>query len=110
MEYVKDAIKVENVAIVDARAHERYTGQVEPLDIKAGHIPSALNYPWTDLVKDGEVLYIDELEKKFEVLKKYYEVIVYCGSGVTATKPYLLMEEIGMEPKMNPGSFSDWIS
>lgn len=110
MEYVKDATRAENIAIVDARAHERYTGQVEPLDIKAGHIPNALNYPWMDLIKDGEVLAIDELEKKFEPLKKYDEVIVYCGSGVTATVPYLLMEEIGIEAKMYPGSFSDWIS
>lgn len=110
MEYVKDAIKADNIAIVDARAHERYTGEVEPLDIKAGHIPNALNYPWIDLVKDGKILAIDELEKKFEPLKKYEEVIVYCGSGVTATVPYILMDEIGLEPKMYPGSFSDWIS
>lgn len=110
MEYVKDATNSDKIAIIDARAHERYTGDVEPLDIKAGHIPSALNYPWTDLVKDGELLAIDELEKKFQPLKKYDEVIIYCGSGVTATVPYLLMEEIGMEPKMYPGSFSDWIS
>ncbi|MDR7870716.1 MAG: sulfurtransferase [Tissierellaceae bacterium] len=110
MEYVKDAINSEDIALVDARAHERYTGEVEPLDIKAGHIPSALNYPWTDLVKDGEILPTDELEKKFEPLKKYDEVIVYCGSGITATVPYLLMEEVGMKPKMYPGSFSDWIS
>ena len=110
MEYVKAATKAENIALVDARAHERYTGQVEPLDIKAGHIPSALNYPWTDLIKDGQVLSKDELEKNFEPLKKYDEVIVYCGSGVTATVAYLLMEEIGIEAKMYPGSFSDWIS
>lgn len=110
MEYVKDAVNSENIALVDARAYERYTGEVEPLDIKAGHIPSALNYPWMDLVKDGKALPIEELEKKFEPLKKYDEVIVYCGSGVTATVPYILMEEIGMEPRMYLGSFSDWIS
>lgn len=110
MEYVKDAINDQNIALVDVRAYERFTGEVEPLDIKAGHIPSALNYPWTDLVKDRKVLALDELKKKFEPLKKYDEVIVYCGSGVTATVPYILMDEIGMEPKMYPGSFSDWIS
>lgn len=63
-----------------------------------------------DLIKDGKVLPLDELEKKFEPLKKYDEVIVYCGSGVTATVPFILMEEVGLEPKMYPGSFSDWIS
>ncbi len=110
MEYVKDAVNSKDIAIVDARAHERYTGQVEPLDIKAGHIPSALNYPWTDLVKDKKVIPIDELKRKFEPLEEYEEVIIYCGSGVTATVPYLLMDEIGLEPKMYPGSFSDWIS
>lgn len=110
MEYVRDVLDSKDIALVDARAYERYTGEVEPLDIKAGHIPGALNYPWTDLVKDGEVLSIRELEEKLKPLKEYDEVIVYCGSGVTATVPYLLMEEIGMNPKMYPGSFSDWIS
>ncbi len=110
MEYVKGVIDSENIALVDVRAYERYTGKVEPLDIKAGHIPSALNYPWIDLVKDGEILSIAELEEKFKPLEKYDEIIVYCGSGVTATVPYFLMEEIGLRPKMYPGSFSDWIS
>lgn len=110
MAYVREAIKADDIAIVDVRAHERYTGEVEPLDIKAGHIPSAFNYPWTDLVKDGEILSKEELERKFQDLKKYDEVILYCGSGVTATVNYILMDEIGLVPKMYPGSFSDWIS
>lgn len=110
MAYVREAIKSDDIAIVDARAYERYTGEVEPLDIKAGHIPSALNYPWADLIKDGEILSKEELERRFEDLKKYDEVIVYCGSGVTATVSHMLMDEIGLKPKMYPGSFSDWIS
>lgn len=110
MEYVKKAINSEKIALVDARTYERYIGKVEQLDIKAGHIPTALNCPWTDLIKDKKVIPTDELKKIFEPLKKYDEVIVYCGSGVTATVPYLLMEEVGMEPKMYLGSFSDWIS
>ena len=69
-----------------------------------------MNYPWTDLVKDKKVIPIDKLKRKFEPLEEYEEVIIYCGSGVTATVPYLLMDEIGLEPKMYPGSFSDWIS
>lgn len=110
MEYVRDAINSDTSAIVDARAYKRYTGEVEPLDKKAGRIPSALSYPWTDLIKDGEIISKEELKENFEDLKKYDEVIVYCGSGVTATVDYLLMEEVGLEPKLYLGSFSDWIS
>ena len=80
------------------------------MDKKAGRIPSALSYPWTDLIKDGEIISKEELKENFEDLKKYDEVIVYCGSGVTATVDYLLMEEVGLEPKLYLGSFSDWIS
>lgn len=107
---VRNAIDKKSIAIVDARAHERYTGQVEPMDIKAGHIPSALNYPWTSLVIDGEIRSIDKIRDYFKDLEEYEEIIVHCGSGVTATVDYILMEEIGLSPKLYAGSFSDWIS
>lgn len=110
MPYVRKAIDKESVAIVDARAHERYTGQVEPMDIKAGHIPSALNYPWTSLVIDGEITSKDKIKDYFKDLEEYEEIIVHCGSGVTATVDYIFMEEVGLKPKLYAGSFSDWIS
>ncbi|MFY9213689.1 MAG: sulfurtransferase [Tissierellaceae bacterium] len=110
MEYVREIIHKDNVALVDARAYERFIGKVEPLDFKAGHIPGAMNCPWEDLIKDGEILPVERLEEKFRPFKDYDELIVYCGSGITATVLYILMEEVGLEPKMYAGSFSDWIS
>src|SRR5699024_6687459 len=65
MEHVKDIIDDDNSVIVDARSYERYIGEVEPMDKIPGHIPNAVNYPWTDLVRDGEILSIDKLKDKF---------------------------------------------
>lgn len=110
MDYVKNSIFRDNTAIIDARAHERYTGKTEPLDRIAGHIPSALNYPWTELVKDGQIKSINKLKETFSDLEKYDEIIVHCGSGITATVNILLMEEIGLSPKLYPGGYSDWVS
>lgn len=110
MEYVKSIINQNNKAIVDSRAYERYIGKVEPLDRIAGHIPNSLNYPWTDLVKDGEILSKDKLEEKFKELKDKDEIIVHCGSGITGIVNLLFMEEIGLKPKLYPGGYSDWIS
>lgn len=110
MEGVKRVINSESSAIVDSRAYERYTGEVEPLDRIPGHIPSALNYPWMDLIKDGEIISLDEARQHFKDLKDYEEIIVHCGSGITATVNILLMEEIGLKPKHYAGGYSDWVS
>src|SRR5699024_2972695 len=110
MEHVKDIIDDDNSVIVDARSYERYIGEVEPMDKIPGHIPNAVNYPWTDLVKDGEILSIDKLKDKFKDLQDKDEVIVHCGSGITGIVNLLLMEEIGLRPKLYPGGYSDWIS
>lgn len=110
MEYVKKAINSDSTAIVDARAYERYIGEVEPLDRVAGHIPSALNYPWINSLRDGEIISLDEVKEYFKELKDYKEIIVYCGSGITATVDILLMEEIGLKPKHYAGGYSDWVS
>lgn len=110
MEYVKDRIDKDNTAIVDARAYERYIGKVEPMDKIPGHIPNALNYPWMDLVENGEIPNMDELREKFKDLEDKEEIIVHCGSGITGTVNLLLMEEIGLNPKLYPGGYSDWIS
>ncbi len=110
MEHVKSATNSDNIAIVDSRSPERYAGEVEPLDKIAGHIPNALNYPWTNLVKDGNIMSIQKLKDYFESLNKYNEIIVHCGSGITGTVNFLFMEEIGLKPKLYVGSYSDWIS
>lgn len=110
MQYVKDTIGSKNIALVDARASERYAGEVEPIDRVAGHIPGAINYPWMNLTANQEIMEREALEKYFEPLKEFEEIIVYCGSGVTAVVDILFMEEVGLNPKLYAGSYSDWIS
>lgn len=114
MPYVKGKLNKKNVAIVDSREHIRYIGEWEPVDKKAGHIPGALNYFWMDILDKGEdIIKIKsktDLSDHFERLNDYDEVIVYCGSGITACSNSLALTEIGIKHKVYPGSFSDWIS
>jgi thiosulfate/3-mercaptopyruvate sulfurtransferase len=82
--------------LLDARAPERYRGEAEPIDPLAGHIPGARNLPYTDYADVPEdVLAADE-------------VVVYCGSGVTACVDVLALERAGRAARLYPGSWSDW--
>lgn len=110
MEYVKKAINKDYTAIIDSRAYERYIGEVEPLDRIPGHIPNAINYPWTKVVEDGEIMSLEKAKEYFKDLFDYEEIIIYCGSGITATVNIMLMEEIGLKPKHYSGGYSDWVS
>jgi len=110
IDYVKSIVNSKNIAIVDSRAAERYSGEIEPIDRIAGHIPNALNYPWTNLVTDGQIMAMEDLKHYFEPLKKFEEVIVHCGSGITGTVNILFMEEVGLNPKLYVGGYSDWVS
>lgn len=100
------------VALVDARANERYRGLVEPLDSKAGHIPGALNRPWQDnLSQQGTFKSAAELRGDFAAFGPADEQVHYCGSGVTAAHNVLAMHVAGMtEAKLYPGSWSEWIT
>lgn len=114
MEYVKDRIDNERVAIVDSRENKRYIGEFEPVDKRAGHIPGALNYFWMDILDKAEdgftIKSQDKLKELFNKLNDYDEVIVYCGSGVTACPNSLALTEAGVNHKLYAGSYSDWIS
>ncbi|NLY09830.1 MAG: sulfurtransferase [Tissierellia bacterium] len=111
MEHVRDNIIYNpDVALVDSRAAERYRGEIEPLDFKAGHIPSAYNYPYETMIAEGEIPSEEKLREWYKDLFDYKDVVVYCGSGITATVNILLMEEAGLKPKLYCGSFSDWIT
>ena len=107
-------VENENVVIIDSREYKRYIGEFEPVDKKAGHIPGAVNYFWMDILeKDDDKLYLksqNELKKQFAELMDYDEVIVYCGSGITACPNSLALSEAGIRHKLYAGSFSDWIS
>lgn len=100
--------------LVDARAPERYRGDVEPVDPVAGHIPSAVNVPFAhNTDKDGRFLAAGELRAKYEAAlagKRPQDAAFYCGSGVTATHDILAMEVAGLPGSaLYPGSWSEWI-
>jgi thiosulfate/3-mercaptopyruvate sulfurtransferase len=97
--------------LVDSRASERYRGEVEPLDPVAGHIPGALNLPWAETLDgSGRLQPPAALAERFGTLRGG-EVVVYCGSGVTACANLLAMDEAGLHAaRLYPGSWSDWCS
>lgn len=99
--------------LLDARAPERYAGEVEPIDPVAGHIPGAVNAPTTGNVDaDGHFLPADELRRRFEELGAdgSSEVGVYCGSGVTAAHEALALDVAGLKAAVYVGSWSHWIT
>lgn len=101
--------------IVDARAEERFTGEVEPLDKVAGHIPGAVNLPYEDnLDLDGTFMSKDEMFELYKDLlgdRKGDEVVMMCGSGVTACHNLVAMEIAGLTgPRLYAGSWSEWIT
>ncbi|QEO15054.1 sulfurtransferase [Agromyces intestinalis] len=97
--------------LLDARAPERYRGEVEPMDPRAGHIPGARNAPAASVLDaDGRFLDADELRARFEALGVQDDAPVgaYCGSGVSAATTGLALELAGYEPALYPGSWSQW--
>lgn len=97
--------------LIDSRAPERYRGEVEPLDPKAGHIPGARHFFFKEnLTPDGTLLAPEALQQRFATLPDE-EIIVYCGSGVTACVNVLALETAGRQSvKLYAGSWSDWCS
>lgn len=99
--------------LVDARDLPRYRGDTEPLDPVAGHIPGAVCSPFADnLGDDKHFLAPEQLREKFAaVIQPGKPVVCYCGSGVTAAHNILAMKIAGLEePKLYPGSWSEWIT
>jgi thiosulfate/3-mercaptopyruvate sulfurtransferase len=99
--------------LLDARAPERYRGEVEPIDAVAGHVPGAVNHPFAaSLGVDGRFLPPEALREAFaEQLRGVAPVrtIAMCGSGVTACHLLLAMEHAGLAgAKLYPGSWSEW--
>ena len=96
--------------VIDARAGERYRGETEPMDPKAGHIPGAANYPLTgNLTEDGRFKTPEELRERFGDLGDAERVISYCGSGITACHNLIAMEYAGLgRGRLYPGSWSQY--
>jgi thiosulfate/3-mercaptopyruvate sulfurtransferase len=86
----------EQLLLVDARVPERYRGDVEPIDPVAGHVPGAVNWPYTHASPPPRV-------------RDAPEIVVYCGSGITACVDVLALVQAGRpDAKLYPGGWSDW--
>lgn len=100
--------------LLDARAPERYRGDSEPIDPRAGHIPGALNAPFTGNLSGGAVptfLSSEALRRRYAALgAAAREAVVYCGSGVTACHDLLALELAGLRGRLYAGSWSEWSS
>ncbi len=97
-------------ALLDARAGERYRGQVEPIDPRAGHIPGAVSVPTSDnLTSEGMFKSAEQLRERFSGLGSG-PVAVYCGSGVTAAHQIAALSVAGVSAALYPGSWSQWSS
>jgi thiosulfate/3-mercaptopyruvate sulfurtransferase len=99
--------------LLDARAGERYRGETEPVDPRAGHIPGATSAPTGEnLAQTGAFLPVGELRARFADLgvdpDKPGEVAVYCGSGVTAAHQIAALAIAGIDAVLYPGSWSQW--
>ena len=101
--------------LIDARATPRFKGEVEPLDPVAGHIPGALNRPFSqNLGPDGKFKTAAQLKAEFAALlgdRDPSTVVHHCGSGVSAVPNLIAMEIAGLGPTgLYAGSWSDWCS
>jgi len=97
--------------LIDARAGERYRGETEPIDRRAGHVPGAVSAPTAEnLGEHGTFRPEGELTERFAAVgvAPETEVAVYCGSGVNAAHEIAALETIGVHASLYPGSWSQW--
>lgn len=111
---VERALAQKSICLIDARTPERFSGQLEPIDPVAGHIPGAVNRPFQmNLDKEGLFLPAVRLKEQFKQLignKKPEQTVHHCGSGVTACHNLLAMEHAGLSgSRLYAGSWSEWI-
>lgn len=102
-----------NYLVVDVRDKERYEGKIEPIDLIAGHIPGAINIPFTEnLDQKGLFITPNEIRNKYKALFgeiSAKNIIIHCGSGVTACHTLLALDYAEMElPQLYVGSWSEW--
>jgi thiosulfate/3-mercaptopyruvate sulfurtransferase len=105
------ALPASGGVLLDARAAERYRGEIEPIDPRAGHVPGAVSAPTTaNLEPDGTFLRMTELVDRFVTLGvgPRTTVGVYCGSGVNAAHEVAALAAAGIEAALWPGSWSQW--
>ena len=112
---VASSLPRHTLVLVDARAAERYRGDTEPIDPVAGHIPGALNRPYSrNLQPDATFRRAAELRSEFESMlhgRAVSDVVHYCGSGVSACHNVLAMAIAGYAlTRIYPGSWSEWVA
>jgi thiosulfate/3-mercaptopyruvate sulfurtransferase len=113
LEEVEHASKNQEALVIDVREAYRYNGESEPIDLVAGHIPGTINVPFpSNLKEDGTYRSVGELKDNYHSIiesRKPENIIVHCGSGVTACHTLLAMDEAGIKnAKLYVGSWSEW--
>lgn len=111
---ILSAIGGDDLLVLDARASPRFTGEMETLDTRAGHIPESVNRPFgSNLTPRGAFKEREQLRREFEALlgsRRPGSVAHSCGSGVTACHNLFAMELVGLSgSRLYPGSWSEWI-
>jgi thiosulfate/3-mercaptopyruvate sulfurtransferase len=109
---VKARKDLPGVVLIDSRERDRYLGKREPIDPIAGCIPGAVNYPWQEVTDErGHLHPLATQQQRWVDVTPDTEIIVYCGSGVTACVNLLSLELAGIEEsKLYAGGWSDWCS
>ena len=113
MNELEKTLETQNYLVIDVREKDRYDGKIEPIDLIAGHIPDAINIPFSENL-DGNGLFLkpEELRKKYSsILEKSIPEnrVVHCGSGVTACFTLLALDYAELEiPQLYVGSWSEW--
>ena len=113
MDEVGKAARSDAQTVIDVRGAARYAGETEPIDLIAGHIPGAINIPFQEnLDGNGQFLPAADLKEKYRPIfedKTPDQIIVHCGSGITACHTLLAMDYAGYDiPKLYVGSWSEW--
>ncbi|MED3644899.1 sulfurtransferase [Caldifermentibacillus hisashii] len=112
-EEIKEIVanKKKSPILIDSREKARYLGKEEPIDKIPGHIPGAMHKFWAEGLENGFFKGSEEQKKRFAELDQKEPIIVYCGSGVTATPNYIALKIAGYQNvKLYAGSYSDWVS
>lgn len=112
LESVENELTNNSSTVIDVRDAYRYNGESEPIDLVAGHIPGAINIPFSEnLDENGNFLKSEILKEKYSKLlaNKPQNIIIHCGSGVTACHTILALEYAGFQiPRLYVGSWSEW--
>lgn len=112
LEVVENELTNNSSTVIDVRDSYRYNGESEPIDLVAGHIPGAINIPFSEnLDENGNFLSPEILKEKYSKLlkDKPENLIIHCGSGVTACHTILALDYAGLKtPNLYVGSWSEW--